>query len=263
MACFYNQKKHCPDKMTREHLVSASALKVAFGDPIKNISRAEMFGSKYLVDHEAVVKDVCDRCNNVNLSPYDEAGRKLVESLEEHKNTSPLEITFNMETLGWILKTHLNYTRVIKDTETKEPYPIKQSIKNNLIKSKPITSDQIALYVQQWDDDGSFWDAENPDKLPYLQYRSIRLISQEIVMSNLRIRQFDTMIFFPSNKNYKHFEKRIQSSFEEICSEFNADFQKVNIGSSIKSGKLGISSLFSIEEIRNIRHISEDDSRNT
>ena len=258
MACFYNQKNHCTDKMTREHIVSASVLKVAFGNPIRNISRAEIFGSKYLLDHEAIVKDVCDKCNNVNLSPYDEAGRKLAKFLEEKRDSSPLEIPFNTKTFGWILKTHLNYIRVIKDREVNEVYPIKQSIKNSLIKDKPISSEQVALYVQQWEENDSFWNAESQMNLPYLQYRSIRLISQKIVMSNFRIRQFDTIIFIPSDGNYKNFKKRVQSSFEELRSTFNATFQKVDIEETIKYGKLDIHSLFSIEEIMAIRHKIED-----
>lgn len=258
MSCFYNQKNHCTDKMTREHIVSASVLKVAFGNPIRNIARAEMFGSKYLIDHEAVVKDVCNKCNNDNLSPYDEAGRKLVEFLEEKRDGFPLEIPFNKATLGWILKTHLNHIRVIKDRETNEAYPIKQSIKNSLIKGKPITSDQVALYVQQWEENDSFWDPNNTENLHYLQYRSIRFISQKIVMSNFRVRQFDTIIFIPSDGNYKNFQKRVQSSFEELRSTFNANFQKVDIEKTIKSGKLDIHSIFSIEEIMAIRYKIED-----
>lgn len=258
MICFYNQKNHCTDKMTREHIVSASVLKVAFGDPIRNIARAEMFGSKYLINHEAVVKDVCNKCNNVNLSPYDEAGRKLAEFLEEKRDSSPLEIPFNINTLGWILKTHLNYIRVIKDRETNEAYPIKQSIKNCLIKGKAITSDQVVLYVQQWEENDSFWNPNNPENLQYLQYRSIRLINQKIVMSNFRVRQFDTIIFIPSDKNYKNFKKRVQSSFEELRSILNANFQKVDIEKSIKSGKLDVHSLFSIKEIMAIQYKIED-----
>jgi hypothetical protein len=258
MACFYNQKKHCTEKITREHIVSASVLRVAFGDPIRNIARAKIFGSKYLVDHEVVVNDVCEKCNNVNLSPYDEAGRKLARFLEENKNVLPLKIPFDNKILGWILKTHLNYTRVTKDKETNEAYPIKQNLKNSLIKGRSITSNQIALYIQQWAEDESFWDAESPEKITYLQYRSIRLTSQEVVMSNFRICQLDTMIFSPSNGNYKNFDKRVKSSFDELNSEFNANFQKINIEKSMKSGHIDISSLFGIEEIMGIRYKIED-----
>jgi hypothetical protein len=258
MVCFYNQKNHCTEKMTREHIVSASVLKVAFGVPIRNIARAEMFGSKYLVDHEAVVKDVCDKCNNISLSPYDEAGRKLAKYLEDNKQVTPLEMPFNPKILGWIIKTHLNYTRVIKDSETKEAYPIKQSIKNSLIKSRALSSDQVMLYVQQWEEGDRFWDAENPDNVHYLQYRSIRFLSQNIVMSNFRIRQLDTMIFFPSNGSYKNFKSRVKSAFDELRSEFNANFQKVDIDKSIKSGKIKMTSVFSIDEIAAIRYKIED-----
>lgn len=258
MACFYNQKRHCTGKMTREHIVSASVLKIAFGDPVRNITRADIFGSRPLLDHEPVIKDVCEKCNNESLSPYDEAGRKLARYLEDNKKIIPLKIPFNSETLGWLLKTHLNYTRVIRDVETNEIYPIKQNIKNSLIKRAPISPEQIALYVQQWEDDGQSWDAKNPENLHYLQYRSIRFKNQEMVMSNFRIRQFDTMVFFPSNGNYKKFNRRVTSSFNELKSEFNADFQKVDIEKSIKLGSINISKIFSISEIMAIRYKIED-----
>jgi hypothetical protein len=245
--------------MTREHIVSGSVLKVAFGDPIRNIARAEMFGSKFLVDHEAVVKDVCDKCNNVSLSPYDEAGRKLARYLEDNKGITPLKLPFSINTLGWLIKTHLNYTRVIKDVETQEAYPIKQSIKNSLIKGRAISPKQIALYVQQWEEEEQFWNAENPENVHYLQYRSIRLRDQEMVMSNFRIRQLNTMIFFPSNGNYKNFDSRVESAFQELKGEFNVSFQKIEIEKSLSAGKVDISSIFSIEEIMLIRYKIEDD----
>jgi hypothetical protein len=194
----------------------------------------------------------------MSLSPYDEAGRRLAKYLEDNKKIAPLKIPFDSRVLGWILKTHLNYTRVIKDVETNEAYPIKQSIKNSLIKSRPVSSGQIALYVQQWAEYDQFWNSENPENPHYLQYRSIRLRNQGMVMSNFRIRQFDTMIFFPSNGNYKKFDERVRSSFDELRSEFNANFQKIEIEMAISAGEILITSIFSIDEIMAIRYKIED-----
>jgi hypothetical protein len=66
------------------------------------------------------------------------------------------------------------------------------------------------------------------------------------------------MILFPSNGNYKNFKSRVKSAFDELRSEFNANFQKVDIDKSIKSGKLNMTSIFSIDEIAAIRYKISD-----
>ena len=251
--CFYNQKKSCTDKLTREHLVSASVLKVAFGESIRNISRAEIFGDKALVDHEAVVKDVCGTCNNDRLSPYDSAGKNLAISLEGRRDNTPLSIKFDKYTLGWIVKTHLNYVRVIKDREWSESYKIKQSIKNDIIKHKPISSNKLCFLVQQWEEEAPFWDAESEEKLPYMQYRSIRFRQQNIFLSNFRIRQLDTIVILPTNKCYKNFPARVASVIEEIKKEWGYSFQAVDIDKALSSKNIKISNMFTRDEIYAIR----------
>lgn len=251
--CFYNQKRKCTDSLTREHLVSASVMKIAFGESIKNVARSEIFGDKALVDHEAVVKDVCDVCNNNRLSPYDSAGQDLGIYLDGHRDSSPLEIKFNRYTLGWIVKTHLNYVRVIKDIEWKESYKIKQSIKNDIIGHKPISSNKLSFLVQQWEEDECFWDAESEGKVPYFQYRSIRFKEQDVFLSNFRIRQFDTILILPTNKCYKNFSARVDSALKEVESEWGYSFQPIDISEALRSKSLKVSSIFTKDEIYSIR----------
>jgi hypothetical protein len=253
LSCFYNQRKHCSDKLTREHVVSASILKVAFGDPIRNTARTEAFGDKSLYDHEAVVKDVCAKCNNISLSPYDVAGKSLADSLENAKGSAALSLDFDVNTFGWIVKTHLNHFRVIKDGETSEPYKVKQKIKNSLIKGKKIPRELYRFLVQEWEESPEYWESESPDKLTYINYRSIRFRSQRIVLSNFRIRQLDTILMIPSDGDYKDFDKRVSSAIEEMRSSFNADYQLVDMDSVLSDKKLTITSLLKVSDIDELK----------
>jgi len=156
--CFYNQKT-CDSKLSREHLFSKVALEQAFGKPVKNIIGAEIYGKRKLIDQETVVKDVCVTCNS-SLSPYDTAGQKLVLKLISEKMKVPLIIDFNRLTLGWLLKTHLNYIRVIKDREWNRSYSIKQEIKNAIIGQKDINPGKFVMLLDQWEEHEEFRDAE-------------------------------------------------------------------------------------------------------
>lgn len=242
--CFYNQKNKCSKKLTREHVVSASVLKIAFGDPIRNISRAEVFGNKALKDHEVKIKDVCEICNNRFLSPYDLAGKELSLELEKNQDSFPLIINFNKFTLGWLIKTHLNYARVVKDKEWGQSYKIKQSIKNDLIKHKSVSSNRVLLLVQQWEEDESFWNADSGGNIPYLQYRNMRFKNQEIFLSNFRIRQLDTLLLLPSNKCYKNFSERTINVLDEIKEQWDYSFQKVDLDETIRLKKLTLNIFF-------------------
>lgn len=87
---FLQQKRHCIDKLTRVSVVSVSVLKVAFGDPIRNVVRAEKFGEKNSDNHEALAINVCAERNNVSLSLYDAVRKHLALSLEEATKNAPL-----------------------------------------------------------------------------------------------------------------------------------------------------------------------------
>lgn len=240
--------------MTREHIISASVLRVAFGPEIRNVVMAEeLFGDKTLIDHEPVVKDVCDYCNNTALTVYDDAGKAHVEELIGKKSLQPLEIYFDKYTLGWIIKTHLNYIRVIKDKEWDTCYRIKQSIKNDLVNRQSVSPNKFVLQVQQWEEDHTFWNADHEMRIPFFSYRSIRFREQEVFMSNLRLRQFDTMLFMPVNKGYKNFSARVDSVIKEIKGEWGYQFQEIDVAAALKEKKIVIESVFSKDAIKAIR----------
>ena len=103
-SCFYAQPT-CVLGLSREHVISASVLKAVFGDPVRNSIKAEFLGTKTLIDHEPVIRDVCEKCNNEGLSPYDVAGVRLIKQLTAGHDPTGLRLFLSRETIGWLLKT--------------------------------------------------------------------------------------------------------------------------------------------------------------
>ncbi len=245
--CFYNQQ-NCSSKMTREHVISAAALHEAFGEPVRNVVSAEFLGEKILIDHEQCLKDVCDS-SNPKLSHYDEAGSRLVSELVNGNSAHPITVTFTIYTLGWLIKTHLNFIRLIKDRELNQAYPVRQRIKSCLISGLPIPTSYYVLYAEGWEDNGKFWNAESDKKIQFINYRSIRFKTQRIVLSNLRVRNLDTILLIPSDEDYKRFEKRVQLVIDEVYATWGFGFQKIDIASMLKNKKLVVNKLLTADEI--------------
>ena len=107
--------------------------------------------------------------------------------------------------------------------------------------------------MQQWEEDETFWDADHEMHIPFFYYRSIRFRNQEVFLSNLRLRQLDTMLFLPVNRDYKDFSSRVNSAIKEIMDEFGYEFQKIDIPGSINNKKILIESVFSKDAIKAIR----------
>jgi hypothetical protein len=156
--CFYQQQT-CSSALTREHVISAAVLREVFGDPVRNVISGEFLAGKFLCDQEPAVRDVCEECNNVRLSHYDSAGVDFVRQLIPKNDPTGMRIRIHRETLGWLLKTHLNYFRVIKDRETKASYVVDQSIKDALIQHRPIPVKRYRILVEGWIGEDYFWDA--------------------------------------------------------------------------------------------------------
>lgn len=144
-------------------------LKAIYGDPIRNVTHLEGW-SKALTDHEQVVKDVCSNCNNNSLSRYDAAGRALVEQLLPVADPTRLRIKAHRDTLGWVVKTHLNGLRIIRDVESGGFYPVADAIKKALVGNTALPLDQLRLFVCGIAGKAEFWEAGHPEMKTWLQW---------------------------------------------------------------------------------------------
>lgn len=249
MPCFYAQPTCC-SALSREHVISASVLKAVFGDPIRNVIGAEFLGAKRLVNHEPVIRDVCEKCNNEGLTPYDAAGVSFVKQLMPSNDPTGLRLFLTREVIGWLLKTHLNYIRVIKDRETNEIYPVAQQLKSALIQQTELPNTLFRLLIEGWVGEQYFWDAEDPRHIPWFQYRSVRFISQRIVISDLRIKTLTTWIVIPSDASYDSFDERVSSVLDEVLKDFGFQHQPVDPRRAVEDGYVDLNRVLPVEAVK-------------
>lgn len=246
--CFYNQRNHCVPKLTREHVISLSVLKLLYGDNLNSIVKADVYGDKILLKHEATIKDVCQACNNSSLTSYDEAGKELIINIREFEDTTPINIPFNKKHLGWILKSHINFFRVVKDKITGKPYNIKQEIKNRLIKGKIIPSRYLSIFARNLDNTPTLWSGDDCKLLPSLHYNSKLIIPERIVISRLVTRQLETILIIPSDGNYNNFEERVNSAVR-FLHVWGGEYEKIDIDALQKAKRLKFNKIFTINKI--------------
>lgn len=240
--CFYNTED-CTSNLTKEHIISKNVLKKSFGDKIKNITTLP--NRKTLIDFEHMIKDVCSECNNNKLTKYDISGGEFTNYLIN--NTNKKDIPFSNEILCWLLKTHLNSLRTIKDKETGQYYDISQKIKDYII--YPNKNDKalkyFKFYVELWEDNGKNWNEDSSEKIQFFSYTSVRFFKQDIILSELRIRQLSTIILLPYKLNLRNFNTRCNSVIEEINKEFNYSFDEIDIKKAINKKTINIRSFLS------------------
>lgn len=244
--CFY-QQPNCSPKLSREHVISKSVLAAVFGSPIRNSVQSDVLGEKILLDHQAVVKDVCRRCNS-DLSPYDIAGALLVKELMPSFNAEGLRITVTRETIGWLLKTHLNYFRVIKDSLTQKSYPVDQEIKSSLINSHSLPCSKFKFFVHGIAGLPYYLDANDPRRISWFSYLSLRLLQQNIVVSELRIKCINTWLLLPVNGNYEDFDARVSSTLSELFNDWKVELQALDVKRTIDNGFIEISKILNEDE---------------
>lgn len=216
--CFYNRKNHCAETLTKEHLVSNSVLKV-LDISGGGIIKADVMNKIPVIDYDPVVKDVCTKCNNENLSNYDSAGKKLAEFLVDNAHKHLSIIPFGNAEFGWLLKTHLNFFRVVKDKLTGKPFKVSQKLKNKLIDGKSFDNSLCFFLVRQIDFSEDYWDEDSHKKIPILNYNSKRILIGDLIYSYFQIRQLETVLFFPLDSNYKNFASRFEKFIEQWKSE--------------------------------------------
>lgn len=240
---------------TREHVFSKSAMIVAFGNPIRNSMKTVQ--GKRLLDHEALIKDVCAQCNNVALSPYDNAGKELVSEIDLLTDPTSEWIKFDKSRLGWLIKTHLNCIRCVPSIQTKVHYRIDPDIYTSLREHRRIPPEKFALYIEGIQGKpGYFWGRGDDVKhrLQYFGFKSVEFRRQKILCSDLKIKCLNTYLFIPSDTNYTQFPERSQNAVEEMHRELGFDLQMINIDDTIRKGGFKVSKVMKYLDVRQHSH---------
>jgi hypothetical protein len=251
MNCVYCQGKN-RSPLTKEHIISKSVLLIALGKNEKgqanNFTKSSIFGNRTLIDHEHTVKDVCKVCNE-QLSSYDVAGVNLLSEIDKFYDATGKSLTLDRLKIGWLLKTHLNFIRVLPRKKDPVGYKIEDAIYKRLKSYKQIPSSLFDFFIEGWEGEPSFWDQNENRKIQYFSYKSVEFQSPaNILISNLRIKIVDTFLALPADSNYTDFHTRTKLVINSM--KFNG-FKPQSIPKKYKSPKIiPITNIYSQEEIK-------------
>lgn len=217
-------------KISSEHLVSASVLKVLYGPKIENTHHGKKGGQwKTLNNFEGVIKDVCRDCNSkLSHIGYDNAGRVLASEIISSTDKQPLCLTFNKLTLGWLLKTHLN---IIRDSMPTLPRQIEldKKIFHNIQSGEPPADKSYMFICQAIDIPSSIW-----SYVSSLNTQVSIVNEYDLVISQLRIRQFDTFFVFSASGSLEDISEKENIALVSLfMTTLNNNLQKINICQSL------------------------------
>lgn len=228
-------------KLTREHIVSKSVLKAIFGPDIENTARLPIGrGGQFLFDYEPQVRDVCGECNHA-LSPYDVAGVELAHAIRPYHDATGRTIPLTQDTLGWLLKTHLNEMRATPDENFAQPRA-KSSIYRALLKHNQVSLNWYRLYVEGWEGDSGWWTKDSPRSIEYLSYKGLQDAATTIYISNFRLAWLDTFLLLPMDGNYREFKARCDET-QRHAAQYEFSWQRVDAANLPQNGRLAITNI--------------------
>jgi hypothetical protein len=241
--------------LSKEHVVSAAVVKVLFGSPLRSLSYSPHLRTGFVLDHEHVVRDVCQACNS-NLSGYDSAGARLAKLLVPRDDAEGLVLRFDTETLGWLLKTHLNVMRTIRDKETGATYDVERTFYEALIAKSGVPDHLYRLYIEGWAGTSEFWNPEEPRHLPLLSYRTGRFRAEAVQFSTVRFKHLETLVLTPYMSGYESFDMRCRQALAGLAATHTFRWQPVDVGVALAIGVLPVRNIAATEDLRaSIRRI--------
>lgn len=233
-------------KFSREHIISSTVLREVFGNPVKNRVSGELFGKTSVLDNEPTSKHVCKDCNS-KLSPCDTAGRDLVLQIMSRASVANTSVDFPTLRLNWLIKTHLNFL-IVTRPQTKSNYVNLQGLFDSLIDLKPVPRHLYALCLEALDTDASYFDGTRKEGVGYFHYRSVDFLSQQTIVSTLRIKSLTTYLVLPLSANYWGFPARVDDTLDEMRRVFDINVQQVTAECLEKSTSVLVSQIFSREK---------------
>ncbi len=243
--CIYCGKT---SNLSSEHLVSASVLKVLYGPKIENMHHGKKGGEwKMLKNFEGVIKDVCQDCNTkLSINGFDDAGCTLANEILNSEDGQALKLTFNNKTLGWLLKTHLNLVRDAIPSLPKH-IEIDKDILQSIKDGDPVVNNSYIFVCQAIDVPGDVW-----QYVSSLNAQVGVVNEHDLVISQLRIRQFDTFFIFSSSSNLKDISSKEDVALVSIfMTTLNHDLQSIDIDKSLSEGLVEVKRTIKLEQFLN------------
>ena len=105
--------------------------------------------------------------------------------------------------------------------------------------------------IEGWVGESYFWDASDSRHIPWFNYRSIRMRSQRIVISDLRIKTLVTWLIVPSDGDYRQFNERVWSALAEVKRDFGfQSLQMIDPRTAVQDGYVPLRRVIPLDEVR-------------
>ena len=208
MPCVYcNSTK----RLSREHVVNAAAFRQTFGEKLSFIVQYDTIGEKdSRVDR---IRDVCERCNNAQLQPYDKAGIQFVSAVRSLQTPAERPLPFDRNVLGWLLKTHLN---ILRKYGRRQPCIVDQRIYESLLHKQPVSPELFRLVLCVFNEDIKRFETRHGTlpltwKIVTAEYETPR-----IMRSYFRMEHLETFLYLPSDAKYDAFAERVRTLLSKV-----------------------------------------------
>lgn len=237
MNCFYCGNTSFTK--SNEHVISNNVLQYVFGPKIRNATRSSLFNKKIIFDHEQKISDICCKCNT-RLSSIDCAGLDFVKELDKYIDLTGIKIKYTINQHLWLLKTHLNFIRMIKEKYNNKSIQISRKFPKNIIQNKLPSSILYMLLLNGYKGKTYYWDENDSRRIQYFSYRHVSFSSENIICSNFTIKALDTFLLLPNNRVYANFFEKCLSVLEVMKEQYEFNLQLIVIDKTLQEEILNI-----------------------
>jgi hypothetical protein len=89
-----------------------------------------------------------------------------------------------------------------------------------------------------------------PRHIPWFDYRSVRMRSQSIVISDFRTKTLVTWLILPSDGDYGRFDERVWSALHEVRRNFGFHLQMIDPRTAVKDGAVPLRKVLPLDEVK-------------
>lgn len=196
-------------KVTKEHIVNESLYHEFFGEPMSFVLQHSSLGEK--LNRVDKINDVCAVCNNVRLQPYDNAGIILARSVKGISRGRERTIPFNLDIVGWLIKTHCNIIRKYGNTSK-----ISSEIYECLRRHETVPREIYKLVLTVFSTDHKLFSTRQGDLPITWKIEPLEFSKPRIMRSYLRMEHFESFFYLPSDDDYHGFDERANTVLRKI-----------------------------------------------
>lgn len=231
-------------RLTQEHAISAGVIGVLLdqqrtSSKFKNIGyrAGRVSGQLWLLNDEPTIGDLCGECNRKSSS-FDAAGVELVRYIVA-TNDPRTPLIFTSDSLGWIVKTHLNLLHGTPQNEDIRLTTLDMRVRESMRRGQPVPSQTYRLYAEGIDVPKEVWDSTYVGMPRYwAQVTGLYDGTAKIMMSMLSIGWLNTLFFIPAEASYDGIDAAADYIVRELNATRDYRFGRMDVDAAVRAGSI-------------------------